>query len=131
MKYLKYLIQTGCGVLLCVGIMFYRGIAEAGDTAERIMIVSDGFSVTALLFLSVGVLLWVATTGFFDIFGYAVKKGAHALLPGLVQCDVTGFYEYKQEKQADRKSGGEKSMLLVGLGFLLVSVLFTVVWYQC
>lgn len=133
MKYIKYIVQTVLGLALSVGVMYERGLFEARSGADKIMIISDGFTVTALLFLSIGILLWVSTTGFFDIFGYAFRKGAHALIPGLGGGNkATGFYEYKLEKQEERtaKGKGEKSMLLVGAAFLLVSIVLTYFWYQ-
>lgn len=130
MKYLKYIVQTVFGLTLSLGVMFYRGITEAQSGAERVMIICDGFTVTALLFLSVGILLWTAGTGFFDIFGYAIRKGAHALLPGLVHDNLSGYYEYKTEKKAERKQKGENSTLIIGVAFLLISLILTAVWYQ-
>lgn len=130
MKYAKYIVQTLLGLLLSVGVMFYQGLFEAESAADRIMLICDGFTVTALLFLSMGVILWVATTGFFDIFGYALRKGAHALVPGLVRDNLSGFYEYKLEKQEERKTKGEKSIFLIGAAFLLVSLVLTAVWMQ-
>lgn len=129
MKGIKYIVQTALGLVLSFGVMYYQGLFEADTAADRIRIVCDGFSVTALLFLSMGFIVWVSTTGFFDIFGYALKKGAHALVPGLVREDVQDFYEYKLERQGDRKKRGEGSTLLVGLGFLLAGLILTGIWY--
>ena len=129
MKAIKYIVQTALGLVLSFGVMYYQGLFEAATAADRIRIVCDGFSVTALLFFSMGFIVWVSTTGFFDIFGYALKKGAHALVPGLVRKDVQDFYEYKLEKQGGRKKRGEGSTLLLGLGFLLAGLILTGVWY--
>lgn len=133
MKYIKYIVQAALGLALSVGVMYYRGLFEAQSGADKIMIISDGFTVTALLFLSMGILVWISTTGFFDIFGYAFRKGAHALIPGLGAGDkLTGFYEYKLKKQEERetKEKGEKSMLLVGAVFLLAGIVATFFWYR-
>ena len=132
MKYIRYWVQALIGLLLSVAVMASRGLFAEGSAADRVMIVCDGFTVTALLFLSVGALALIATTGFFDIFSYAVRKGAHALLPGLVHDSLGGYYEYRLEKEDTRKKRdrGEKSTFLVGAGFLLVSILLTAVWYQ-
>lgn len=131
MKRIKYIVQAVLGLLLSFGVMFYRGLFQAGNAGDRIMIICDGFTVTALLFISVGFLLWVSTTGFFDIFGYAVRKGAHSLIPGLVRDNLSGYYEYKLEKESERKDRGAKSTLIVGAAFLAVSLALTAVWYQC
>lgn len=130
MKRVKYIVQAVSGLALSVGVMFYRGIAGAESGADRVMIICDGFTVTALLFLAVGILIWIAGTGFFDIFGYAVRKGAHALFPGLVHDNLAGYYEYKTEKKADKERKGEHSTLIIGAVFLLISIILTAVWYR-
>ncbi len=130
MKYIKYIVQTALGLILALSIMSYRGLFTVEGSGERIMIICDGFTVTALLFLSVGLLIWVSTTGFFDIFAYAVRKGAHVLIPFLKEEELSGFYEYKLDKEQERKNKSEKSMLIVGAVFLLFSIILTMVWYQ-
>ena len=116
--------------MLSFGVMFYRGLFQAETAGDRIMIICDGFTVTALLFISMGGLMWASTTGFFDIFSYAVRKGAHALIPGMVRDNLPGYYEYKLEKESKRKDKGAKSTFLVGVVFLAVSLALTGVWYQ-
>lgn len=130
MKYTKYIVQSVIGLLLSFGIMCYMGLFQAGTAADRVMLVCDGFSAVALLYLAVGGLLWTASTGFFDIFGYGIRKGAHALIPGLVHDAGTDYYEYRTKKQEERKSGGAKTMVIVGLGFLAAGLILTAVWYR-
>ena len=130
MKYLKYVIQVVIGVLVAFAVMCYRGLFASTNTQDTLLIICDGFTVTAFLYLGIGALLWLSTTGIFDIFAYAFKKGAHALIPGRTHDKIGGYYEYKMEKQADRKHYTEWSALIVGAGFLLLSILFTVIWYQ-
>lgn len=129
MKYTKYIVQSIIGLFLSFGIMCYRGLFQTETAADRVMLVCHGFSAVALLYMAVGGLLWTASTGFFDIFGYGIRKGAHALLPGLIHDDGAGYYEYRVEKQERRKSGGEKSMIIVGLGYFVLGIVLTVVWY--
>lgn len=143
MKYKKYLIQLAVGLLLSVVVMQSRGAFRASaSAAQRILAVTDGFSVTALLWLSVGTLLWAATTGIFDIFGFAFKKAAHAFIPGMIHDEIGSFYDFKVRKQNRRKTKeesrieagiGEKaelSTLLVGVVFLVLSLIMTAVWYR-
>lgn len=131
MKHKKYIIQIVIGLALAAAVMFARGVAEAENTAEVLLAVGDGFTVTALLFLSFGGLFWVATTGIFDIFGYALRKGAHALIPGMIHDSLGGFYDYKMNKAENRKKKmTELSTLIVGCGFLAVSVALTIAWYM-
>lgn len=129
MKYIKYIVQIAIGLLLSFVVMCGQGLFGAGSVADKMRAVCDGFSVTALLFLSVGTLLWASSTGFFDALAYAARKGAHALVPGLVHDGLGGFYEYRQERQRERKPKGGNAMLLAGAGFLAASLALTAAWY--
>lgn len=143
MKYKKYLIQLAVGLLLSVVVMQSRGaFGASASAAQRILAVADGLSVTALIYLSMGTLLWAATTGIFDIFSFAFKKAAHAFIPGMIHDEIGGFYDFKVKKQHDRKTKEERrieagigakselSTLLVGVVFLALSLIMSVVWYQ-
>lgn len=127
---LKYYIQAGVGFALAFTVMVYRGLFSKPSIADKIMAVGDGFTVAAVLYLGVGALMWISTTGFFDIFGYAVKKAAHALIPGMVNDDVGRYYEYKVEKEEKRKGFLEHFTLKLGLIFLILSAIFLFIWYQ-
>ncbi|MCM1102519.1 MAG: DUF3899 domain-containing protein [Clostridium sp.] len=128
-KYKSYVIQAVAGLTLSVFVMYGQGVFTRENTADVIRGVCDGFSVTALLYVAVGMLLWVSTTGFFDIFGFAVRKGLHHLIPVFTRDDPGGFYEYKQDREERRGAKPQRSTLLVGLVFLAVSIALTIVWY--
>lgn len=132
-KAVKYIIWLILGIGICLCVMYGRGLSGTMAASDLVLAICDGCTVTALCFLSMGVLVWVATTGFFDIFSYAVRKGAHMLVPSLVR-DLTGdYYSYKMDRQESREGKGqkgEKSLFLAGVGFLLASLVLTVVWYQ-
>ena len=130
MKNVKYYVQAGTGLLLAFLVMISRGLFDKGTVADKVMAVGDGFTVAAILYLGVGALMWVSTTGFFDLFSYAAKKAAHALLPGMVQDDVGRFYEYKVDKESKRKGFLEHFTLILGVIFLIISAVLLFVWYQ-
>lgn len=130
MKNVKYYVQAGMGLLLAFLVMISRGLFDKGTVADKVMAVGDGFTVAAILYLGVGALMWVSTTGFFDLFSYAAKKAAHALLPGMVQDDVGRFYEYKVDKESKRKGFLEHFTLILGVIFLIISAVLLFVWYQ-
>ena len=130
MKHKKYIVQIIAGVILSFLIMWYRGLFSFESTADTVLIICDGFTITAFLYLGIGSLLWMSTTGFFDIFGYAFKKGAHALIPGHIHDKIGSYYDYVMDKKTGRKKYTEWSALIVGAGFLLLVIILTIVWYQ-
>lgn len=125
----KYLIQIGIGLIFAIGIAFYRMPQMEEGTAGVMMAVSDGFTVIGLLYVGIGGLLFASSTGFFDFLGYAFQRGASVFFPRFEQ-GIENYYEYKVKKQEERKEFSLKSTLLIGLGFVGIAVIFTVLWYQ-
>lgn len=128
MKWRSFFIQLAVG-LVCAGLVLLIGGMPEG-TADRVRAVDDAFTVVALLYLSFGALLWVSSTGFFDIFGFAVRRGLHAFLPGFVTDPAADYYEYREERRGKRKSRSIKSTFFAGVFLLIVSIVLTIVWYQ-
>lgn len=130
----KYVAQLAAGAVMAALVMSWQGVMNAQNTADRIKIISDGFAVPGLLYMALGVLILVSTTGFFDLFAYAVRKGAHVLIPGMIKDDLSDYYAYhvgKRELREKEGTGGKKSTLLVGVFFVLLSLLFSMLWYRC
>lgn len=125
----KYLIQLIVGIVIAIGIAYYRMSQMVEGVSGIMMAASDGFAVVGFLYFGFGGLLLVSTTGFFDIFGYALKKGAHAFIPNF-GAELGNYYDYKMERREARGQGAEKSTLILGVIFLLISALFTMIWYQ-
>lgn len=130
MKHKKHWIQLLIGLAIAFLLMWQRGLFSAQTVADRFLIVCDGMTIVAFLYLGIGSLIWVSTTGWFDIFGYAFKKCAHAFIPGLVHENVGKYYDYKMKKCEERKPFSERSTLIIGTVFLVCSIIFTVVWYM-
>lgn len=130
MKRKKYGIQLLSAVLISFLFMLMRGLFEAETPADKVLIICDGFTVTAFGFLGIGALIWVSTTGWFDIFGFAFGKALHALIPGRVHDSTGSYYDYKMKKAADRKPFSEHSTLIIGFVLLAVSIVLTILWYQ-
>ena len=91
----------------------------------------DGFSITAMIYICFGILMWISTTGFFDIFAYAFRKGAHAIIPGMgLDNSMNSYYDYKQDKMDKRKSRPMYSTLVIGILFFIISMALVMYWYS-
>ena len=129
MKHKALLIQFLVGFVVSFLLMWQRGLFEATLPADRVLIVCDGFTLVSFLYLGVGALMWVSTTGVFDIFGFAVKKAAHTLIPGKDPLKVGNYYEYRLDKKEKQKKFRGGSSLIVGAVLLGISIILTAVWY--
>lgn len=125
----KWLIQSITALILAFVLMWICGLGEAKNAADKVKAVCDGFTVAAFLHIGIGVLLWISTTGFFDIFGYAFRKGAHAIIPGLFRDTAGGYYEYKIDKEDGRNPHTHWRTLIIGVFLLVISFILTAVWY--
>ena len=63
---------------------------------------SDALFVPAVLWLGLAGLMWVSTTGFFDIFSYAFKSLLVLFSTLKKPSDLGSFYDYKLEKEEKR-----------------------------
>ena len=98
----------------------------ASDPINVFHAVSDGLFVSGFLNLGFGILIWVSSTGFFDIFGYSLKSFFNFFLPRSWSQDKGTYYEYKVKKQERRKDPLlPMETLYMGIGFLVVSFVLT------
>lgn len=125
----KYMLQFVTGVILVVGIICLRMPQMSKGIDGTVMAISDGFTVIGLLYIGIGVLLYASGNGFFDFLGYAFQRGAGVFIPKMNQ-GIENYYEYKMLKQEKRTQKFQKSFLITGGLFILLSVVFTIVWYQ-
>ena len=131
-KWIKRLIILIIDVALIVWITVSRHGKILGDvTISTVHALSDGFFVVGLLNLGFGFLMWVSTTGFFDIFGYSAKAILNFFIPRSMlermgRTDKTGdFYEYKVKKAEKRKNSLVPiETFWFGLAMILISLIF-------
>ena len=131
-NWIKYLVQIVVALALSLAFMGFRGAFDAGAMpADRAKAVCDGFSITAMIYICFGILMWISTTGFFDIFAYAFRKGAHAIIPGMgLDNSMNSYYDYKQDKMDKRKSRPMYSTLVIGILFFIISMALVMYWYS-
>ncbi|MBR4082360.1 MAG: DUF3899 domain-containing protein [Clostridia bacterium] len=121
-KLLKYGLPFLIGAAIAVAVAAGQGLGSVG-AAMTMRALSDGCFVSTVLMGGLGLLIWVSTTGFFDIFSYAGKFALMAILPWKRLEKPVKFYDYKLEKEEHRKKGNHV-LVIVGAVFLLLSVLF-------
>ena len=134
-KWIKRIIILVIDVILITLISISRyNTRLASDPINVFHAMSDGFFVTGFLNFGFGALIWISTTGFFDIFGYSAKSILNFFLPRswMERMGMTpkgDFYEYKVKKREKRKEpllpietlwlGG--AMILIALIFMFLA----------
>lgn len=117
---------------LAVLIARWQGLDAANPLPLNARWLSDGCFVVGLMTTGVGLMTWVATTGFFDIMSYGVQYGVRALVGlfgGSRKPNNQNFYEYKAEREAKR-GRPVYAILLSGIAFIALSLLFLMIYYR-
>ncbi|MCF0135917.1 MAG: DUF3899 domain-containing protein [Lachnospiraceae bacterium] len=127
-KWTPYLILIPSGLALTALVSWMRGFSFQGDIIQNSFALSDGFFVTGVMFAGVGSLVWVSTTGFFDLLSYGFANLA-AFTVFRREKNAIPFYEYKEEKRAKRKKA-RFEILLIGIGFILVAGVFLTLYFK-
>ena len=130
-----YLIATALAVviaLLCVSMELENGEADA---AMRVSFFSDGFFLSAVMYMGCGLLTFIAEAGNFSglqFLGYTLVR---VFSPRKERFeDRKDYFTYCTEKKAKQAEKGKSSvkwvMLHVGLVCLAASVLCAAVYYR-
>lgn len=135
MKNKKWMFWAGLAAVeaaVAVMIARYQGLDAAQTISMNSRFLSDGCFVVGLVMTGVGLMTWVATTGFFDMLGYGVRYGVRAfvgLFGGNRKPNDKTFYDYKME-QEEKRGKAQYAVLLSGVAFIALSVLFLVMYYK-
>jgi len=118
-------LQIAVAAAILISIFFIRG----GFKSEDIFLtITDAVSITAIFYLCIAAFMAIGTTDFGDIFGYALRRAGHALIPGMVP-DTKNYYDFKQEKAKNRKKKrGFRTTLIIGIVLLLSAVIMTILY---
>lgn len=125
----KYAICIGIALLITVAVFWSKGFFT-DSTAVNIQILSDGFYVSGMLFSLFAGLLYVSGEGAFIGIGFVLRNVGLALIPG-GRAKHERYADYRERKLGKTKKGGDRCVLVTGLVFLAVGVIFSVIWYMC
>ena len=125
---IKYSISLVIGAALVLLFLDLNGFYLAETMLEKYKLIADAFTIPGVIFIMVGALVWVSTTGFFDILSYALGRAARSLIPGGAAKEAESFHDYKARK-VDARFSGYAFILYTGLLFLVVSIIFTILFF--
>lgn len=122
----KYLVTAGIYMVLSILLMWNDGIFSKETVQDVMVSISNGFFISGGMFAGVGALSFIGSKGTYDTLSYGVSKiGIHHLIPGIPKEDPESLYEYKMAKE-EKGRIWFPNLLFVGLGGILLSVVFVV-----
>lgn len=127
-KILPYLITAVLGIAITVIIICVNHIWERESAQGVMQILSDAFLIPGVIIGGVGLLVFASNGGAYDMLGYAMLMFFNLFRRDVNKRKYKDFYEYRQSKK-DRKHGFA-FMLIVGVVFIAVAVVFLILYYN-
>ncbi|MBQ8200783.1 MAG: DUF3899 domain-containing protein [Clostridia bacterium] len=125
------IVQAVIALAIATAVAYAQGFAPSQEAMLWCRHFSDGMFVAAMMLGGLGALIWVSSTGFFDIFSYAFSSLLVLFSPMKHAKEHKHYYEHKCEREAKREGkAGPGSMLIVGLCCLALSLILLVLYYQ-
>lgn len=127
---LKYGLTTLVGALMVWAVLSLHGFAKAADTAAKLRILADAFTIPGTVITLFGVLVILANEGAFEGVSYVVGYAFRMLIPGRSLERPQSYADYVLERREKGKVTGFGFLFWVGGAFLLLAVVFTVLFFK-
>ena len=131
-EWIKRIVLIVIDLALAGAVTYSRFLnpPTADGTMSIFHALSDGFFVIGFFNVGFGVLVWISSTGFFDIFGFAFKSFINFFIPRSLMSEKANYYEYKVKKAEERKQTVFfRNMLIIGVIMMALGVLFNILVY--
>jgi hypothetical protein len=123
----KYLVCFGIASLLAFIVFWIKGFF-AHSLAVNIQVLADGFTVSGLLLTLFAGMMFISGEGALIGISFVLRNVVQAFVPmGRRHHEV--YAKYRERKLGEVKKSGDHCVLIAGLTFLFIGVLFTVIWY--
>ena len=96
--------------------------------AVNIQILSDGFSIAGMLFLFFAGMMFISGEGALIGIGFVLKSIAQAFVP-MGRKNHELYRDYRERKLGKPKTPGDHCILITGLIFFAIGMIFTIIWY--
>ena len=124
---IKYLVCFGIASAITVAVFWSKGFFT-DSVAVNLQILSDGFVVSGFLFLAFAGMMYISGEGGLLGIGFVMRNVFLAFIPlGRLKHEV--YAKYRERKIKELKESRNSCALVVGLIYLGLGVLFTLIWY--
>lgn len=123
----NYGICVGIEVLIAFLVIWSKGFF-AHSLAVNIQILSDAFFVSGILMTLFAGMMYVSGEGALIGIGFVLRNVILTFIPmGRARHEV--YADYRARKLSKAKKSNNRYVLVTGLIFLFIGVVFTVIWY--
>ena len=126
-KLRNYGICCGIEVLIAFLVIWSKGFFT-DSAAVNIQILSDAFFVPGILMTLLAGMLYVSSEGALIGIGFVLRNVVLAFIPmGRARHEL--YADYRERKMSEAKQNNDSCILVSGLVFLGLGIIFTVIWY--
>lgn len=125
----KYLITIIIGLVFTGLILLSKDIIFQENAKDVFHILTDSFFVTGVVLSGVGVIIFASNEGTFDMLKFGVIKFFDLFKRDMTKVKYRTFYDYRVERLEHKQGFG--FMLLVGIGFIAISIIFLLLYLNC
>ena len=123
----KYAVCVGIEALIAFFVIWSKGFF-AHSLAVNIQILADAFFVSGVLMTLFAGMLYVSGEGALVGIGFVLRNVVLAFVP-MGRAKHEKYADYRERKLSKAKKQNDSCILVTGLIFLFIGVLFTVIWY--
>ena len=124
---IKYLVCFGIASIITVLVFWIKGFFT-DSLAVNIQILSDGFTVSGMLLLMFAGMIFISNEGALVGVGYVLRNAFLAFIP-MGRAKQERYKDYRDRKLSEIKKSSDHCILVTGLIFFLIGIIFTVIWY--
>ena len=123
----NYGVYVGIEVLIAFLVIWSKGFF-AHSLAVNIQILSDAFFVAGILMTMFAGMMYISGEGALIGIGFVLRNIVLAFIPmGRARHEV--YADYRARKLSNAKKSSNRYVLVTGLIFLLIGIVFTIIWW--
>ena len=123
----NYAICVGIEALIAFLVIWSKGFLTQ-SAAVNIQILSDAFFVSGVLMTLFAGMMYVSGEGALIGISFVLRNVVLAFIPmGRAKHEL--YADYRARKMRESKKHNDRCILVTGLIFLFIGVVFTVIWY--
>ena len=123
----NYAVCVGIEILIAFLVIWSKGFFTE-RLAVNIQILSDAFFVSGILMTLFACMMYVSGEGALIGIGFVLRNVVLAFMP-MGRARHERYADYRARKLSAAKKHNNKCILITGLVFLFIGIIFTVIWY--
>ena len=123
----KYIICFAIASLITVAVFWSKGFF-AHSVGVNIQILADGFFVSGILMTLFAGMMFISGEGALIGIGFILRSVVLTFIP-MGRQKHEKYADYRERKLKEMKKTKDRSILVTGLLFLFIGIVFNVIWY--